>query len=63
MESVSQQKAANASPKEAAKLQKEVDLLWDPRQLLTAAPLLDGVVDFFIKNSPSAEVKIIDCWE
>ncbi|XP_057440207.1 F-box protein At4g22280-like [Lotus japonicus] len=47
------------SEREATKLRKEADLLWKTRRALTA-PLPDGIVDFLIQNSPSAEVEIID---
>ncbi|XP_057425718.1 F-box protein At4g22280-like [Lotus japonicus] len=57
---INREREATESRKEAAKLRKEADLLWKNRRTLTA-PLPDGIVDFLIQNSPSAEVEIIDC--
>ncbi|CAK8564870.1 unnamed protein product [Lathyrus sativus] len=44
------------SKKEAARIQKAFDLGLEPYPLVP-----DGIVDFLLQNSPSAEVDLVDC--
>lgn len=47
------------SQKEATKLRKAFKEGLEP-----SSPIPDGIMDFFIQNSPLAEVEIIDCsWQ
>ncbi|XP_057450975.1 F-box/LRR-repeat protein At4g14103-like [Lotus japonicus] len=63
MRSARLERAATVSLEEAAKLRKEAAMLLETLFDRTAPlpPLPDGIVNFLIQNSPSAEVEIIDC--
>jgi hypothetical protein len=45
------------SRKEAAKLRKSFKAGLEP-----SAPIPDGIINFLLQNSPSAQVYMVDCW-